>query len=176
MSQGTWQASKRPDLGDRLQFAQDGVGIELGTLFVTPFAVPHDAAEPLQLRCEGAGGSLGILTDLGHMTEHVVGHLRGCAALLLEANHDDEMLRQGPYPAFLKARVGGQHGHLSNLQSAEIAVQLDHAGLGPIVAAHLSAQNNQPHLAVQALSRALGRPPDEIQVATQTDGCPWISL
>jgi phosphoribosyl 1,2-cyclic phosphodiesterase len=176
MSHGTWRGARSPDFEGRLQWARDGESIDLGGLEVLPFAVPHDAIEPLQLSCGNGRQRIGILTDLGHMTDSVLGHLQGCDALLLECNHDPRMLERGPYPPFLKARVGGIHGHLSNAQAAEIAAHLDHANLGRIVAAHLSAQNNHPDLAVAALAGALGRPHDEITVASQQHGCEWIHL
>jgi phosphoribosyl 1,2-cyclic phosphodiesterase len=148
----------------------------LGDLCVTPFTVPHDAREPLQLRCTDGASSLGILTDLGHATEHVLGHLSGCQALLLECNHDAQMLAASSYPPFLKKRVGGQHGHLSNAHSAGIAAALRHPGLRCVVAAHLSRENNRPALARAALAQALDWGPDDVAVADPVHGTPWFAL
>ena len=176
MSQGTWEGARKPEFGDRLHNARDNVAIQVGNLQLLPFAVPHDAQEPLQLRCSNGQRQLGILTDLGHATASVLQHLRQCQALLLEFNHDSDLLQQGGYPAFLKKRVGGQLGHLSNADAAQIAAAVNHAGLGPVVAAHLSRQNNRPELVREALSAALGRQTHEVELADQTTGSAWISV
>ena len=185
MSQGTASAlsdaaglfaSQRADFDGLLMRAQDSISIDLGELQITPFTVPHDAREPLQLRCSDGARHLGVLTDLGHATDHVREHLSGCNALLLECNHDADLLDTSSYPAFLKKRVAGRLGHLSNPDSAAIAKSLDHAGLKHVVAAHLSRQNNRPELARAALAGALGRAPEDIAVADQATGCDWISV
>ena len=180
-SLGTWQAMDRKPaplraVGAELvrHIALDGVPIELGGLQVTPFGVPHDAAEPLQLRCTDGVARLGVLTDLGEPTDAVVAHLSDCHALLLECNHDAQMLADGPYPFFLKRRVGGVRGHLANTQSAAILDRCRHAGLRHVVAAHLSQQNNTPELAAAALSAVLGCSATEIIVADALQGSPWL--
>lgn len=185
MSQGTHDACfpaetdslfeprKKVAPGDLFRCAQDAQTIDLGELQITPFTVPHDAREPLQLRCSDGARHLGILTDLGHATPHVLAQLSACNALLLECNHDAEMLQAGRYPPFLKNRVGGQFGHLSNAQSAGIAASLNHAGLNHVVAAHLSRQNNRPELARAALAQALGRTEADVPVADQFLGSDW---
>lgn len=174
MSRGTHAGARDGDFGDLLRYAGDGMPLALGELCVTPFTVPHDAREPLQLRCSDGAASLGILTDLGHATDHVLGHLSGCQALLLECNHDPQMLAASSYPPFLKQRVGGQHGHLSNACSAAIAAALHHPGLAQVVAAHLSRENNRPALARQALADALQRDPEDIGVADPVAGTDWL--
>ena len=176
MSHGTWLGCAGPDFEGQLRQAQDAQPIDLGELQITPFTVPHDAREPLQLRCSDGARSLGILTDLGHATPHVLAHLQGCDALLLECNHDPDLLAASSYPPFLKKRVGGMHGHLSNADAAQIALALNHAGLAHVVAAHLSRQNNHPDLARAALGLAMGRKPGDIGVADQAHGCDWITL
>lgn len=173
MSRGTHAGAREQDFGDLLHLARDGSPIALGELQVLPFTVPHDAREPLQLRCTDGDRSLGILTDLGHATDHVLTQLAQCQALLLECNHDADMLAHGVYPPFLKKRVGGDHGHLSNAAAAEIARALQHPDLGIVIAAHLSHQNNRPELARAALADALGRDPSDIGVADQALGTPW---
>jgi phosphoribosyl 1,2-cyclic phosphodiesterase len=138
--------------------------------------VPHDAREPLQLSCSDGAVKLGILTDLGHATAHVLSHLQFCDALLLECNHDSVMLEQSPYPDFLKRRVGGAYGHLSNSAAAEIATALQHPRLKHVVAAHLSAQNNRPELAQQAMANALGCQAADIVVAQPDLGSCWLDI
>ncbi len=176
MSMGTWVALDSPDFEGWLRIAQDGVAIDLGGLQLTPFTVPHDAREPLQLTCTDGAFKLGILTDLGHATAHVLDHLRLCDALLLESNHDSAMLEASSYPFFLKQRVGGQFGHLSNSAAADIARTVCHPRMKHLVAAHLSQQNNRPELAQLVLSEALGCQSADIVVADAGSGSPWLTL
>ena len=120
----------------KMRFAEvrSSESFQIGAIDFHPFTVPHDAREPLQLRCSDGASSLGILTDLGHATEHVLAQLAACQALLLECNHDADLLAGGAYPAFLKKRVGGKMGHLSNARAGEIARALRHPGLATVVA------------------------------------------
>jgi phosphoribosyl 1,2-cyclic phosphodiesterase len=176
MSRGTHAAIGSPDFGGRLHIARDGEAIDMGGLELLPFAVPHDALEPLQLTCTDGATRLGILTDLGHATPHVLKHLQGCSALLLECNHDTDMLAQSAYPDFLKRRVGGQYGHLSNTAAANIARSVMHAGLKHVVAAHLSAQNNRAELVQTLLGKTLNCAVDEITVARPDIGTGWLPI
>jgi phosphoribosyl 1,2-cyclic phosphodiesterase len=175
MSAGTHAALGEPDFEGLLRIACDGEAIVLGDLQITPFTVPHDAREPLQLHCTDGATRLGILTDLGHVTAHVLSHLAGCRSLLLECNHDPEMLANGPYPHFLKRRVGGDWGHLANRAAADTAAALAPSGLRQVVAAHLSKINNHPTLARTALAQALGWDTDDIAVADAATGCAWLN-
>jgi phosphoribosyl 1,2-cyclic phosphodiesterase len=174
MSEGTYAALGQPDFGGLLRIAADGQEFAVGGLLVRPFTVPHDAREPLQLTCTDGDRRLGLLTDLGHVSLHVEQELAGCATLLLECNHDEAMLRDGPYPWFLKKRVGGDWGHLANTAAAALAQSLLAAGrLRQVVAAHLSEQNNTPELARAALVSALGSA-TEIHVADGPSGSGWL--
>ena len=157
-----------------VRIAVDTCLIEIGGLQLKPFTVPHDAREPLQLTCSDGNMKLGILTDLGHPSRHVIEQLAGCNALLLECNHDSDMLSNSKYPAFLKARVGGDFGHLSNAQAADILRNLMHDKLRHVSAAHLSQQNNHPALAQSAVAEILGCLPDEIFAASPETGTPWM--
>ena len=174
MSEGTWLATGGPDYEGRLQLARDGTAIELGNIAVQPFTVPHDAREPLQLVCSDGQRRLGVLTDLGHATPYVLARLAGLDALLLECNHDSDMLANSAYPPFLKARVGGNYGHLSNAASAAIARAVHHAGLRHVVAAHLSEQNNSPEIVRRILAEALGAAEHEMLAADAANGSPWL--
>ena len=176
MSQGTHSAIGSPDFDGLLHIARDAKAIDLGGLQLMPFTVPHDAREPLQLSCTDGSAKLGILTDLGHATPHVMAHLQTCHALLLESNHDSELLEQSVYPPFLKRRVGGDYGHLSNTAAAAIATAVTHGGLKHLVAAHLSAKNNRPGLVQDVLSNALGCQPGDIMVAGPASGTPWLQV
>lgn len=176
MSRGTWRAIGTDAEGVDLRFARDGEAIAIGALQLRPFTVPHDAAEPLQLRCSDGAASLALLTDAGSITAHLLEQLRGCGALLLECNHDAQMLAHSRYPASLKARIGGSHGHLSNATAARILAECLHGGLRHIVAAHLSEQNNTPDLARAALAAACGAASADIVVADPAEGFDWLGL
>lgn len=175
MSHGTYAAIGAPDFDGLLRIACDAVDIEVGVLQVRPFTVPHDAREPLQLTCSDGATRLGVLTDLGHATSHVLEQLADCATLLLECNHDPQMLAASSYPPFLKRRVGGAYGHLANDAAAAIAQAIRPHGLRQLVAAHLSEQNNRPDLARQALAAAMGCSESDIHVADGASGCGWLT-
>ena len=174
MSEGTWLATGGRDYGGRLHIARDGEAIEIGELQLRPFTVPHYAREPLQLRCTDGARHLGVLTDLGHATPHVLSALAGLDALLLEFNHDADMLANSVYPPFLKRRVGGDWGHLSNTAAAAIATALHHSALRHLVAAHLSEQNNRPELVRQQMADAVGGHHEDMLTANAADGTPWL--
>ena len=176
MSCGTHAGLGAPDLDGLLQFAHDGQPLDMGTFWAHPFTVPHDAREPLQLRCSDGASDLGILTDLGHATSHVLQQLAGCHALLIEANHDPQLLSASSYPAFLQRRVGGAFGHLTNSATADILSTLRHPGLQCVVAAHLSAQNNRPELVKAVLGAAMGWTDADIGVAHPLQGTDWLSV
>lgn len=176
MSRGTWRAIGEPELEGLLQFARDGQALGVGDLHVMPYTVAHDAREPLQVRCSDGARHLGVLTDVGSITPHLLAHLRGCDALLLECNHDTALLADSNYPTALKARIGGRLGHLSNDSAAQILAACLHGGLKHLVAAHLSERNNTPHLARAALAQVCGGAPADIVVADPLHGFGWLSL
>ncbi len=142
-------------------------------LQIQPYPVPHDAAEPVQFVFGDGERCLGVLTDTGCSTPHIEAMLSGCHALVLECNHDSEMLQQGDYPYSLKQRIGGRFGHLSNQQAADILARIDASQLQHVVAAHISASNNTYPLAVGALSGALNCAESWVEVATQQAGFGW---
>jgi phosphoribosyl 1,2-cyclic phosphodiesterase len=148
----------------------------VGALEITPVPVPHDANEPCQFVFTDGAVKLGVITDLGRITPHLVAMLHGCDGLALESNYDEAMLANGPYPATLKQRVGGDLGHLSNAQAAELLSLIDKSKLRHLIALHLSEHNNTPALAQAALAGALGCAPEEIGVAVQRQGLDWRSL
>ncbi|HRN74616.1 MBL fold metallo-hydrolase [Ottowia sp.] len=158
-----------------LHLASDGQTLEIRGLQITPFTVPHDAREPLQLRCSDGDRVLGILTDAGHVTPHALENLAGAHALMLESNHDSELLAGSSYPPFLKRRVAGSHGHLSNVQAAAALAALHHGALRTVVGAHLSERNNRPALARAALAGALACGIDDI-LLTSRAGIDWLTV
>jgi phosphoribosyl 1,2-cyclic phosphodiesterase len=147
-------------------FAIDAIAVE-------PFPVPHDAREPVQFVFSDGNTRLGVLTDLGTPTSHVQHKLSGCHALVIECNHDLDMLMTGPYPLGLKQRVSGRFGHLDNATAGHLVESLDRSKLRHLIAAHLSQQNNTPKLAVKALCEAVNCEPEWIGVAAQEDGFAW---
>jgi phosphoribosyl 1,2-cyclic phosphodiesterase len=148
----------------------------IGDLLVQPYAVPHDAAEPVQYVFSDGARQLGVLTDTGCSTPHIEMMLGGSDALVLECNHDTDMLASGDYPYRLKQRVGGRMGHLSNADAAALLTRLRTDRLQHVVAAHLSRKNNLPELAVRALSNALNCSDDWIAIASQGEGIDWRTI
>ena len=124
---------------------------EINDLTVNPFTIPHDAAQPVGYRVECGEHSVGIATDLGKYNEYIVGNLQNLDALLLEANHDIRMLQVGKYPYYLKQRILGNKGHLSNETAGKLLCELLHDDLKYVLLGHLSKENNLPQLAHEAV-------------------------
>ncbi len=148
----------------------------IGAIGVQPFPVPHDAREPTQFVFDDGVHRLGVLTDTGRSTTHIIDSLAGCDALVMECNHDPAMLEASDYPYPLKRRIGGGYGHLSNDGAADIVSRLDRSRLAHIVAAHLSRTNNTVEFARAALAAATGWSASRIDVADQDLGLAWIDL
>jgi phosphoribosyl 1,2-cyclic phosphodiesterase len=171
---GTARAVLSPEIEYRRLVA--GQSVSIGDIEVLPVTVPHDAKEPLQfvLRQADNGKRLGILTDTGHITRHIVDAFSCLDGLLLEFSYDAGMLANGPYPQSLKQRVGGDHGHLSNEQSLELLRRVDTTSLNCLIAAHISQKNNAASI-VDHLIRQLEDIPVAI-LADQEAGFDWISI
>lgn len=150
--------------------------MEIGDLLIEPVPVPHDAREPCQFVFSSSGLRFGVLTDAGHVTRHMLEAYSGCETLMLECNHDLDMLEKGPYPPALKQRVGGRLGHLNNDQAAQMAANLKRSGLSRVLAVHVSEKNNTYALARQALAVAVDCDPDEVEVVAQDEGIAWQSV
>ena len=148
----------------------------IGDIEVRPFPVPHDAREPAQFVFSEGDSCLGVLTDAGCVTPHMVGMLSACNAIVIECNHDAEMLAAGRYPPQLKLRIAGRFGHLDNSAAADLVSRLGRARLRHVVAAHLSEENNTPELARAALAAVLGCGPEWVGVADQETGLGWREL
>ena len=176
MSWGTARAIGADEASVELNVLWGDESVAIGDLSVLPYTVPHDAREPLQYVFSDGACRLGVLTDVGVSTPHITNVLSGCDALVLESNHDVEMLAASRYPPSLKARIGGTHGHLNNEAAAAILASLDRSRLRHLVAAHLSQQNNLPHLAQAALAAVLGGSAIDVVVATQAEGFDWLTL
>lgn len=139
-----------------------GSHLVIGDLDITPFTIPHDAADPCGFVFENAGVRLGFATDLGYVPPNVKLALKGCDVLLLESNHDLEMLREGPYPWSVKQRVLSRVGHLSNDATAEFLTRDYDGSAEYIILAHLSENNNLPEMALQTAMAALQKHPSLI--------------
>jgi phosphoribosyl 1,2-cyclic phosphodiesterase len=168
-------AERMDDVPRVYGFDSDDV-FSIGALEVRPFAVPHDAREPVQFVVGDGARRLGVLTDLGMSTRHVEAQLSACDALVLECNHDERMLVAGSYPFALKQRIGSRFGHLCNEASAALLRAIDCRRLKHVIAAHLSRENNRPDLARAALAAALSCTSDWIGIADQDDGFAWRDL
>ncbi|MBD3653651.1 MBL fold metallo-hydrolase [Kangiella sp.] len=145
----------------------------IGSLNITPLSVPHDAREPCQFLFTQDQVRLAILTDLGCFTPKIVEQLTPCHGILLECNHDEEMLWNGPYPDRLKQRVAGRMGHMSNRQAIELLQQMEREALQLVIATHLSEQNNCPKLVSELLAEALNWPLEKVKIAQQDKGFDW---
>ena len=145
---------RRPQL-ERLERFEAGCSFQVGDIAVQPFTIPHDAADPVGFTFRAEGIKVGIATDLGYLPASVRDHLRGCDVLVMESNHDLEMLRGGPYPWSVKQRVMSRVGHLSNEALADFFSSEYDNNATFVVLAHLSNQNNHPELARRGAERAL---------------------
>lgn len=121
---------------------------EIGSIAVMPFTIPHDAAEPCGYRFEQGASKIGVATDMGHMNDYILSHLYGCKSIILESNHDVDMLRFGEYPFPLKQRILSDIGHLSNETASYTALELVKNGTEHIMLGHLSDKNNLPEIAM----------------------------
>ena len=158
---------------DRCEHFRAGVKFQIGDIEILPFTIPHDAVDPVGFVFRTEGLKIAMATDLGYMAANIKMHLRGCDALILESNHDLEMLRGGPYPWSVKQRVMSRVGHLSNDSLADFFSTDYDGGAAFLVLAHLSESNNHPELALRSAERALGGRLNLIQnrlmLASQTE-------
>jgi phosphoribosyl 1,2-cyclic phosphodiesterase len=153
----TTLAGSLKDVGriDCVREFSDGEDFTIGDLSVSPFTISHDALAPVGFTFANDWGKTGLATDLGIVTRLVRQYLAGCRSLVIETNHDEEMLRDGPYPWALKQRVRSAHGHLSNPAGRDLLRELLWEGLETVFLGHLSETNNRPALAVQAVNAML---------------------
>ena len=157
-------------------FFQTGQPITLHGLCIETFTKCHDAADPVGVMVHTDGARLGIITDLGRSTPVVEDRLRGCHALVVEFNHDERMLEEGPYPLELKRRIKGPEGHLSNSQAGGMLKALCHDALSTVVLAHLSEMNNHPEKAIEASRTALSGLRVKVLVSEQGSVLPMMDV
>ena len=176
LSHGTRRCGRLGEVTDIRLLPSDHTPFAIGDIEVSPFPVPHDAREPVQFVFQSKRSRLGVLTDTGTVTPHILSMLRSCNALLLECNHDPQMLASGPYPPSLQRRVGGSLGHLSNRQAGELLGKLDPARLQHLVAGHLSERNNRPELARDALLAAAPAIEPRLSITCQDRETGWFAF
>jgi len=150
-----------------IRYFECGNPFTISTWTISPFSISHDAEDPAGFTILSNGMKIGIATDLGIVTNMVKERLKACQVLILEANHDPDMLINGPYPWPLKQRIQSRTGHLSNADSRELVTALKHDGLEHVVLAHLSETNNTPQKAMQEVGLALNGCSTKLHVATQ---------
>ncbi len=153
-----------------------GYSFTVKSLAVHPFSISHDAEDPSGFTIGSNGYKVGVATDLGIVTGVVRNHLEGCNILIVEANHDPQMLIAGPYPWHLKQRIQGRSGHLSNEDTARLLEDLLHDDLSHVVLAHLSEENNTPEKARQSVVSLLNGSRVSVHVALQKTGSPLLVL
>ncbi len=149
--------------------------VDIGSVWVQPVSVPHDAREPLQFIIGDESLSIGVLTDIGHITPHVVNSYAGCDALLVESNHDLDLLQNSNYPEQLIQRVSGLHGHLSNAQTAGFLESVMHPKLQHVIIGHMSEQNNT-QASVRAAFNGIEERLERLTFASQHEGTGWIEV
>lgn len=144
------------DISDHnIKYFNTNTDLIVGDFLVHPFAIPHDAAEPVGFNIYGEDRKISIATDIGHMTEAIVGRLESSDLILLESNHDVNMLMSGAYPYYLKKRIAGDYGHLSNENATKVISRLISMGTKKFILGHLSNENNYPDLAYITVKNVL---------------------
>ena len=178
LSHGTYQMShKKNNDGYKIRFEliNNFDSFMIDNISVSPMPVPHDAREPLQYRFDYKDKSIAIITDLGKITKHVVQKLSRINLLVLEFNHDEEMLRDSDYPASLKKRINGEYGHLENKESLKLLASISHSDLAWVIAAHLSEKNNKIELVKKMIFEIVDKHKSNVGVIDQDLGLEWIS-
>ncbi len=174
-----YEKGQRPQL-EKLEKFESGHRFQIGDIEIKPFTIPHDAADPVGFAFRVEGIKISLATDLGYVPVNVRDHLRGSDILIMESNHDVEMLRGGPYPWVVKQRVASNVGHLSNAKLADFFSGDYDNNAAFVVLAHLSEQNNHPEIARREAERALaqrgGLFNNRVLVATQSEAMPPIQL
>lgn len=176
LTHGTLRASEKNAFDCTVNIICSHTAFTLGDLTITPHPVPHDAREPVQFTFTKGERKLAVLTDLGTGTPHVRAMLSGSHVIVMECNHDTDLLAASDYPLYLKNRIAGSLGHLSNQAAAEILASCDLSRLKRLLAAHLSQKNNTPSLVRQSLAGIGGLNDRDIEVLEQHQVGQWIEV
>ncbi len=178
MTRGTWEGCKPACRPDGAEFIEAGDAFFCADIGLDAIPVPHDTVDPIAWRVRLGGACAAVITDLGRPTKLIARSMQDCDALVLEFNHDEQMLLDGPYPLHLKQRIRGNHGHLSNSQAAEILAD----GAGPklqhVLLAHLSEENNRPEIARELATSVLARGgwPATVHLTRQRAAVPAVRM
>ncbi|MDD3766967.1 MAG: MBL fold metallo-hydrolase [Eubacteriales bacterium] len=155
-SHGTWLGMEIGEIADHNKIVfNENSQMDIGGIGVTPFDTPHDAMQPKGYKFDLGDKRIAIATDIGHINQNIKDAVFGCEIVILEANYDEDMLESGPYPYHLKKRIGGEHGHLCNVEAGELACFLVENGTHTIMLAHLSKENNSENVAFSTVARIL---------------------
>lgn len=174
LTAGTARSGKVDAQKARLHTVQPDKAFTIADITIQPVTVPHDAREPCQFVFRSAGKTLGVMTDLGSISPHVASHFQACDSLLLEANHDVDMLWGGSYPPSLKQRVLSDWGHLSNVQAAAFLATFS-SSLNTLVLGHISEKNNSLDIVQQVFSAFEGLA-STFHLASQESGFDWLDV
>lgn len=175
LTPGTWRSGKIEHI-EPAGFIDCHTEFTIGDLHIQPFPVPHDALEPCQFVFNDGEFKVAVLTDFGSITPYIIEMLNGVDGLMLECNHDRNILLNGPYPESLKRRVAGDYGHLSNDQACEILSRIDRSRLQIMVATHLSDKNNDLDIVYESLAKVMGEDAGMIEIANQKEGLAWRTM
>ena len=176
LTYGTLKATEKEAFDCSVNVICSHSAFALGDLTITPHPVPHDAREPVQFTFTKKERKLAVLTDLGAGTPHVRSMLNGSNVIVMECNHDKDLLAASDYPVSLKNRISGSWGHLSNQAAAEILTACDLSRLKRLLAAHLSQKNNTPALVRQCLESVRGVNPQHIEILEQHQVGQWTEV
>jgi phosphoribosyl 1,2-cyclic phosphodiesterase len=175
MNYGTYRSKSIGKL-EQLTIFDSNQSFYINDLHLQPFPVPHDSREAVQFIFSCNNKKLAIVTDLGHVSVHVKSMLKEINALVIEANHDYDMLWAGGYSQRLKHRVSGNYGHLNNHQAAELVKSLDYNLLQHLIVAHLSSENNTPEKTRATFEQVLNIMPKQFEIANQSKGYSWKDI
>lgn len=174
---GTIEGARRSwkDFKPAWRVFETGRPFAIGDLSIEPFAVPHDAYDPVGFVISAGGARVGIATDMGMPTTLIRERLRGCHGLVVESNHDERMLRDSERPWALKQRILGRQGHLSNRRAAEMVAEIAGPGLSCVVLAHVSSECNDPGVAIGEMRASLAaRGREDVKIAVAADDTPIV--
>lgn len=173
MNERTWKVAKDligPVREENLRLVEPNCPFAIEDLWIHPFSLHHDAADPMGFTLTSGKKKVSIVTDTGMFDQAMYDSIRLSDLVVMESNHDVNMLMAGPYPYFLKKRVAGDQGHLSNESAAEVVIRLAQEGLKKVVLAHLSQENNFPLLALETTKNRLKEHGLEYEVAVEVAG------
>ncbi len=176
MTCGTSRARPFQSMREQLQLFDCHTPFAIKDIEIQPFPVPHDANEPCQFVFSDGDARLALLTDTGSVTPHIVDMLSGVDVLMLECNHDTDLLWAGSYPQSVKQRIAGDYGHMSNHQAADLLSRIRSSRLRKVIAMHLSLDNNSHDHVIESLLPVLDEAAGRLEIADQHHGLCWREI